>query len=180
MHFFFINLRFLFKDFTSSCAKLPSSSYILEYAQVPDGFCPFIFASGLNRPRGIFVVGNGDVLVLESGSSRVTIIYQDQNGKQQKAQLAAAPELNHAVTGLKETRIVINNLLFIDKLILFFFLVHDNYLYASSSRTVYRWKYQVGQRSDLGTPQIVINSIPCCHHVTRSLVFDSQGRLYVQ
>jgi len=54
------------------------------------------------------------------------------------------------------------------------------YLYASSPTTVFRWKYKPGQRSDLGAPSTVINNIPCCHHVTRTIVFDDNALLYVQ
>jgi glucose/arabinose dehydrogenase len=32
----------------------------------------------------------------------------------------------------------------------------------------------------LGKPETVINSVPCCHHVSRTLAFDDAGLLYVQ
>jgi len=38
----------------------------------------------------------------------------------------------------------------------------------------------VGQRSNLGASEVVVFNVPCCHHVTRSLEFDSEGYLYVQ
>jgi hypothetical protein len=33
---------------------------------------PYVLATGLNKPRAIQVMKNGDILVLESGSSQVT------------------------------------------------------------------------------------------------------------
>uniref|UniRef100_A0A6B2L6F7 Pyrroloquinoline quinone-dependent pyranose dehydrogenase beta-propeller domain-containing protein n=1 Tax=Arcella intermedia TaxID=1963864 RepID=A0A6B2L6F7_9EUKA len=31
----------------------------------------------------------------------------------------------------------------------------------------------------MGTPETVIVGIPCCHHTTRTLIFDAKGNLYV-
>jgi len=45
---------------------------------------------------------------------------------------------------------------------------------------VYRWPYNAGDRKNLGSHQVVVNKIPASGHVTRTIVFDSQGRMYVQ
>jgi len=108
----------------------------------------------LELQEEFLVVDNNDVLVVEQTTGRVTVIYQ--NNGLQKATLAQVAGLNHAL------------------------VVHEGYLYASTSTNVYRWKYNVGDRSNLGTGQIVINNVPCCHHVTRSLAFDNRAQLYVQ
>jgi len=57
--------------------------------------------------------------------------------------------------------------------------LHEQFLYASSSTILYRWRYTPGQRTNLGTPQVVITNIPCCHHVTRTPIFDADGLLYI-
>lgn len=58
--------------------------------------------------------------------------------------------------------------------------INGQYLYASNATTVLRWPYTAGDRSNLGTGEVVVFNIPCCHHVTRSLAFDEQNNLYVQ
>lgn len=145
---------------------LASSTYAacpnrLPYAVTPEGFCPFVWAQGLNSPRGMARAANNDLLVVEQSSQQVTVLWDDNgNGvsdEHERALLAKADGLNHAV------------------------LIHGLYLYASSASTVYRWPYRAGVRQNLGTPEVVVNSIPtCCDHVTRAIVFDSKGRFYVQ
>ena len=59
-------------------------------------------------------------------------------------------------------------------------LYYDDYLYASSSTTVYRWPYTLGQRYGLSSMQTVVQGIPSGGHSSRSLVMDDLHRLYVQ
>jgi glucose/arabinose dehydrogenase len=54
-----------------------------------------------------------------------------------------------------------------------------SYVYASSDTTVYRWRYSGGRTPSTGQPEVVIRNIPGGGHVTRTLLFDSQGRLLV-
>jgi len=132
----------------------------VPYSSTPNGFCPFEWAAGLNKPRGMARAENNDILVVEQGAQRVTVLWDDdKNGvsdPNERAVLARASGINHAV------------------------LIHKNFLYASSASTVYRWPYGAGMRGDLGAPEVVINNIPPEHHVTRTLVFDDHDRLYVQ
>jgi len=72
----------------------------------------------------------------------------------ERATIASAPGINHGI------------------------VVHADYLYASSPTDLYRWRY-IGDRTNLGTPQLVVNSIPCCGHITRTLIFDRSGLLYI-
>lgn len=90
--------------------------------------------------------------------------------------LASAPSLNHGLS------------------------VHGEYIYASSSSTVYRWDASViaaaqgqdslesyVQQSELSKEIVIrdMNDLPCedCGapqgHSTRTLVFDDEGRLYI-
>ena len=141
-----------------TCAA-PAASAMGSIASVPPGFCPRIWADGLDAPRGIAVADNGDVLVVERGKGQVTLLWDDDgNGVSdpaERATLAAAPGLNHGLA------------------------IHGGYLWASSTTTVYRWPWQAGGRSDLGAPQVVITGIPDGGHATRPMVFDAEGRMYV-
>eukprot|EP01130_Rhizamoeba_saxonica_P014050 TRINITY_DN6082_c0_g1_i1.p1 TRINITY_DN6082_c0_g1~~TRINITY_DN6082_c0_g1_i1.p1 ORF type:complete len:425 (-),score=89.69 TRINITY_DN6082_c0_g1_i1:52-1305(-) len=128
-------------------------------SKMPDGFCPQVWAKGLSRPRGIWVADNNDVLVVEARLHQVTALWDDNNDGisdiTERAPIATAEKLNHGIE------------------------VNNGYLYASNPTTVFRWPYN-GTRSDLGQPEIVIQDIPCCHHITRTIRFDSLGLIYVQ
>ena len=60
-------------------------------------------------------------------------------------------------------------------------------MYASSDTTVWRWRYVGGQRTDsTGTREVVVKNMNADGrggapqgHTTRTLAFDSKGRLYV-
>jgi len=135
----------------------PSSAAVAN-ASLPPGFCAVTWATDLASPRGLFVADHGDVIVLERGRARVTVLWDDDrdgvSGAAERATLAEANGLNHGV------------------------FVHGGFLYASSATTVYRWAY-TSQRSDLGTPERVVKDIPSGGHATRTVVLDAQGRLYV-
>jgi glucose/arabinose dehydrogenase len=78
----------------------------------------------------------------------------DSNGSSARARIAGSPGINHGI------------------------VVHDNYLYASNQTALVRWRY-TGQRTDLGTPQIVISGMPTGGHFTRTPFFDNSGLLYI-
>jgi glucose/arabinose dehydrogenase len=126
----------------------------LDNAAVPLDFCASVFVSGLSNPRGIVAASNGDILVVEAGRGVVTVFWEE-NGDVKRNPLAAASGLNHGIA------------------------IHNDYLYASSQTTVYRWKYIAGMRNPLGTGEVVIHSIPSRGHATRTLQFDWKGFLYV-
>jgi len=128
----------------------------LNLATTPQGYCAFTWATDLGAPRGIFVDTNGDVLVVDQRSSRIIVLWEDASQRLQRTVLYTGNGINHAIT------------------------IHDRHLYASSPTTVFRWPYNVGNRTNLGNPVVVIRNVPCCHHTTRALVFDSDGVLYVQ
>lgn len=128
----------------------------LAGASVPAGYCAYTWASDLNRPRGIVVDSNGDVLVSDDG--RIVVLHDDNgNGvsdDDERIVLRTQPGLNHGIA------------------------INGGFLYASTPTTVYRWPY-TGNRQPLGEPQQVVTGIPNGGHVTRTLHFDAQGRLYV-
>jgi glucose/arabinose dehydrogenase len=102
-------------------------------------------------PNGDLFVNNGDVTVLSD---------DDGNGASastERATFATAPGLNHGIAFSRD----------------------GAYLYASSSTTVYRWRYTTGARRAAAPAEVVVSGIPTGGHVTRTLVFDSRGRLYL-
>lgn len=58
---------------------------------------------------------------------------------------------------------------------------NNGYLYASSDTTVYRWPYVPGEWPMIAEnlTETVITNIEGGHHVTRTLIFDDAGVLYV-
>ncbi len=141
---------------TSTCVGPPSAA--LANAWVPSGFCAWTWASNLGSPRGIARNANGDILVIERGQGRITLLHDDNgNGVSEgneRVVLATSNGLNHGIA------------------------INGGYLYASSSTTVYRWPYS-GGRQPLGTAQTVVTGIPSGGHSTRTLAFDGDGNLYV-
>ena len=53
------------------------------------------------------------------------------------------------------------------------------FLYASTETTVFRWPYVAGMLQTTAEAEIVIDGMPTVGHITRTLVFDAQARLYV-
>ena len=121
-------------------------------------YCVYEFATGLGRARQMAFAPNGD-LFIDNGN--VTVLADDDgNGVSADAErstFATAPGLNHGIAFSRD----------------------GSYVYASSSTTVYRWKYTAGARRAEADAEIVVANIPDGGHVTRTLAFDSRGRLYV-
>eukprot|EP01112_Ceratiomyxa_fruticulosa_P017947 TRINITY_DN5671_c0_g1_i1.p1 TRINITY_DN5671_c0_g1~~TRINITY_DN5671_c0_g1_i1.p1 ORF type:complete len:444 (-),score=81.56 TRINITY_DN5671_c0_g1_i1:48-1379(-) len=121
----------------------------------PKGLCAWVWASGFNNPRGILLDADNNFLVVENG--RVTGMFDsNSNGKIESNEtwiVTPSVSLNHGIA------------------------LNSNYLYASTASTVYRWSYT--PRTNLGTPTIVINSIPTGGHSSRTLIFDSNNVLYL-
>jgi glucose/arabinose dehydrogenase len=117
----------------------------------------------LNKPRGLALAKNNDILVSETGYGQITALWDANNDGQsdstERAVLAKQSGLNHGIA----------------------ISVSGGYLYASSETDVYRWKYTAGNRTSLGTGEHVISNLPCCHHETRTLLFSpDETVLYVQ
>ncbi len=134
-------------------------SKALTNAAVPAGYCAWTFAENLDGPRGITTDSAGQLLVVERGSNRITMLYDaDVDGISSDAErvvIAQAPGLNHGIA------------------------LNAGKLYASSDTTVYAWNY-TEKRQALGTPSQVITGIPGGgNHTTRTLRFDAEGSLYM-
>jgi len=124
-------------------------------AAVARGYCAYEFATGFGTPRGIWVNSFNEILLVQRSPASIQLLWEE-GGTVHKTTLATQSGINHAI------------------------VYQNGYLYASSATTVYRWRYVEGNRTALGTAQVVVSSLPCCGHTTRSLELDSKGLLYVQ
>lgn len=115
--------------------------------------------SGGNAPRGLLIDEEGDLLVLNRGGQSVQVLYETREGQNNivnRLTIVDGSRLNHGIA------------------------YNNGFLYASSTTAVYRWPYTPGQRQPItASAQNVITAIPSGGHDTRTLAFDSQGRLYM-
>lgn len=121
-------------------------------------YCVSVFAAGLGKARQMAFAPNGDLFV---NNGKVTVLFDgDRDGSitdAERATFATAKGLNHGLAFSRDGK----------------------YVYASSETTVYRWRYTAGSRRAVSEAEVVVSGIPSGGHVTRTLVFDSRGRLYV-
>jgi glucose/arabinose dehydrogenase len=120
--------------------------------------CVYVYAQSLPGARQLAFAPNGDLFV--SAGKLVVLWDDDKDGTSQaneRATFGQASGLNHGVAFSRDAKFV----------------------YASSATTVYRWAYASGQRMAKSDPEVVIQGIPDGGHSTRTLAFDSKGRLIV-
>lgn len=122
------------------------------------GYHVTVFAANLGHARQMAVAPNGDLFI---NNGDVTVVFDDDHsgasGDAERATFATAPGLNHGLALSPD----------------------GGYVYASSMTTVYRWRTTAGARRATGAAEVVVSGIPGDGHVTRTLVLDSHGRLYV-
>lgn len=131
--------------------------------QVPKGFTVNVFAEelgGENSPRLMALAPNGDILVADSGGSRVLVL-RDKNGD-----------------GTADERYV-----FADRSqgldLPFGLAFHDRWLYIASTNQVARFAYRPGQIKADGPGEVVIRDIPgrgYNQHWTRDIAFSPDGK----
>jgi len=138
------------------CASPRQDAWLADPA-----LCLVEFASNVagSNPRGMAFAPNGDLFVVSSG--RVVVLY-DANGdgisdSSERAVFGSIAGLSHGIA----------------------FSPDRQFLYVSSDTTVYRWPYTAGQRTASVAPSMVVSGMSGGGHITRTLLFDSAGRLYV-
>ncbi|CAL8108722.1 unnamed protein product [Orchesella dallaii] len=117
-----------------------------------------IAANTVRYPRTIVQDAAGDFLIVSERLGTITAIYQQESIYNTTIIVDGSDlGLNHGL------------------------VIKDSWIYASSLTSVYRWGYEAGQRERINTsPEIVITGMPLIGvHVTRTLLFDTEGRLYV-
>ena len=147
------------------------------------------FASGLNHPRMLHVLPNGDVLVVESNAPAVhdagSGIRGWVMGQVMKVAGAGVPSPNRIILlrdadgdGIAETRTV-----FVQGLNSPFGLaLVGNELYVANTDAIVKFPYQTGQTQITASPTKVMDlpAGPIDHHWTKDLVASPDGsKLYV-
>lgn len=141
----------------NSTCNFPESAR-LGNAALSDGFCAWVWATGVSTPRGITVDEQGNVLVIARGSSQILALWDEDgdglSSASERRVLTTQSGLNHGIA------------------------IHGDYLYASTPSTVLRFAY-AADRQPLDDPEPVIDGIPAGGgHSTRTLAFDEEF-LYV-
>jgi glucose/arabinose dehydrogenase len=121
-------------------------------------YCLELYASGLSQARQMAFAPNGDLFV-KAGISVFALSDADKDGLISPSEVTqfAAPTTGttHGVA------------------------ISNGYVYASSDTTVVRYTYKDGDKVATGPEEVVVQGMPSLGHYTRTLAFDSQGRLYV-
>jgi glucose/arabinose dehydrogenase len=121
-------------------------------------YCLELYASGLAAARQMAFAPNGD-LFLKAGVAIYVLSDTDKDGVIAPTEISqfAVPTstITHGVA------------------------ISSGYVYASSDTTIVRYAYSVGDKVATGPEQVVVRGMPAGGHYTRTLAFDSQGRLYV-
>ena len=139
----------------------------IPYAVVPPGFCASLYTvpGVVNRPRGIYITDNGDMLVVETGGSPTGVsLLRDLDGdgviqKGEYTRIFNQAGLNHGL------------------------YVHAGFMYISSPNTVWRVPFNSSNPAVVlpaSSAVIVVKGIPGGGHSTRTPLVSHDGRwLYV-
>lgn len=121
--------------------------------------CVYVYAENLGAARQLAFASNGDLFVNNGG--KLTVLWDENkdghSGTGERSTFVETRGLNHGVVFARD----------------------EAFVYASSDVSVFRWPYKAGQRTAMGSTQVVVSGIPSSGHSTRTLAFDSKGRLYV-
>jgi glucose/arabinose dehydrogenase len=121
-------------------------------------YCLQLYASGLSQARQMAFAPNGD-LFLKAGISVFVLSDTDKDG------VISPSEISQFATPTTGTTHGV--------------AISNGYVYASSDTTVVRYAYNDGDKVASGAEEVVVHGMPPSGHYTRTLAFDSQGRLYV-
>jgi glucose/arabinose dehydrogenase len=133
--------------------KTPLDAYVAD-----PKLCVYVFAEDLGAARQLAFAPNGDLFV--NNGEIIALWDEDGDGSSsmsERSVFGRASNLNHGLIFSRDHKFV----------------------YASSPGNVVRWKYTSGQREADGQAELVVSGIPTGGHSTRTLAFDSQGRLIV-
>lgn len=125
--------------------------------RVPPGFRANIFRDGLTHPRWLVVAENGDVILSETRPGLIQVL-RDSDGDGHAEMLATFSDEIGGVHGLA---------------------IHDEWLYVSNPRRVFRFAYRAGQLRSQGpaqpvTPQGALGDGR--GHWTRNLAIAADGK----
>lgn len=148
----------------------------------PAGFTVTRFAEGLDSPRWIYVLPNGDVLIAEAkkihAAKAVLDVVTGKNKEPRSSEYANRITLlrDSNKDGIPETRTA-----FIEGLNKpFGMLLLNNYIYVANTDALVRFPYTENATSITAKPEKLIDIPGDARHWTRSLVANREGtKLYV-
>jgi glucose/arabinose dehydrogenase len=155
--------------------------------KVPDGLQIHALATGFQHPRSLYVLPNGDVLVVESNGPKAPVFRPKDiiTGWVQTFAGAKAKDANR-ITLLRDTNgdgVPEVRSLFLDHLNSpFGVALIGHYLYVANTDAIIRYPYQDGEMSITapGTKLTDLPGGPIDHHWTKALVASPDGsKLYV-
>lgn len=138
---------------------------------LPDGFCATVVIDSLglrddHSARHIVVADNGDIYMKTRSEQGGIVALRDTNGDYRADIIKYFGNMNETKEGiLWESGVAI----------------HNGYLYASNTTSVYRWTMpKDGELVPEGEPEIVVSGFPEQQsHRSKSFTFDESGHLYV-
>ncbi|WP_142714730.1 PQQ-dependent sugar dehydrogenase [Fodinibius sediminis] len=133
---------------------------------LPEGFCASLVVDSLGPARHIAVASNGDLYVKTRSEEGGIAALRDTTGDFRADVIERFSDRTPVGSGiLWETGMAI----------------HDGYLWASNTGSVYRWPMpEDGRLVPVGDPEIVVTGFPEQRsHDSKSIAFDDSGYLYV-
>lgn len=138
---------------------------------LPDGFCATIVVDSLglrddHSARHIVVADNGDIYMKTRSPEGDIVALRDTNGDYRADVIKYFGNMSETKEGiLWETGVAI----------------HNGYLYASNTTSVYRWRMPKGNALvPEGDPEMVVSGFPQQQsHASKAFTFDNKGNLYV-
>jgi hypothetical protein len=128
--------------------------------RVPAGFHVAEFATQLVSPRKMLVEANGDILITEYMSGRVSVMHPSTDGTH-----AASVEVYAA--GLRQPF----GLTFYPN------AEHPQWLYVGETNRVIRYAFRTGDVKPRAEPEVVVAALPSGRgHATRDIAFSADGK----
>ncbi len=125
----------------------------LPALKLPAGFRASVYASGLAKPRLMAVAPNGDVALSDMKTGKIYLL----RGRETAQTFTFASGLN-----------IPHGLAF-----------HGGFLYVATTDAVLRYPYRSGDTHAAGAAQQLVGLPSGGEHVTRTLTFGPDGRMYV-
>ncbi|KYQ88945.1 hypothetical protein DLAC_10529 [Tieghemostelium lacteum] len=123
-----------------------------------DGYCTWKYNNGFNftHARQLYRLPDNNILLMGGGGVDL-LVDGNKDGlisSNERKRLIVQSDLTHSVT------------------------YNNGYIYASSKVNIYRWPYSLDGEPVSESAQIVIGGLPSTGHITRTVIFDSNGTLY--
>ena len=143
-------------------AQCPPSliPYSVQNAVVPSTYCASVFASNLATPRSLYVTAYNDLVIVETGASRISVLRDTNSSGVAQSHTVIATITNDALTGE--------------------LTISGGTLYASSAVNVYAFTFDAtNPTAQLSSPNIVVTNLPTGLYTTRTLLVDANNNLYI-